>query len=110
MKDLSPKDVRDLLGRRAFAALKDALSPRALARLWPSLQPLERAACWRLLPAADVAAAAKALPAAARWDAYLASSVDCVAPLLEDAPLGARALFRAPTKRESALLRAGLSR
>jgi hypothetical protein len=110
LKDLSPKDVSDLLGRRAFAALKDALSPRALARLWPALAPLERAACWRLLPAADLAAAVKALPAAARWEAYQASSTECAAPLLEDAPLGARALFRAPTKREAALLRAGLSK
>lgn len=110
LKDLTPKDVRDLLGRRAFAALKDALTPRALARLWPALAPLERAACWRLIRPADVAAAAKALSAVARWEAYQASSVECAAPLLEDAPLGARSLFRAPTKREAVLLRGMLAR
>ena len=86
-----------------------AAAPARLAKLWPALTPLERAACWRLLPPAAVAAAAKALPAAARWEAYLASSVDCVAPYLEGSPLGARDCFRAPTRREAALLRAGLA-
>ncbi|MBI5246536.1 MAG: hypothetical protein HY923_05100 [Elusimicrobia bacterium] len=102
--------VRALVSRRAFAELKAALSaePARLAGLWPKLSPLERAVCWRLLPPKSLAAAAKALPAAARWEAYLASSIDCVAPLLEDAHIGARAHFRAPTRREAALLRAEL--
>ncbi len=108
---LTPTFIRAALSRRAFAELREALavSPAALARSWPALTPLERAACWRLLPPIAVAAAVKALPAAARWEAYLASSVDCAAPLLEDAPLGARKYFRAPTRREAALLRAGIS-
>ncbi len=109
---LTPASTRSALERRAFAELKESLasSPSRLARLWPALTPLERAACWRLLPPAAVAAAAKALPAAARWEAYQASSVDCLAPYLEDAPLGARDLFRAPTRREAALLRKGLAK
>jgi hypothetical protein len=104
--------TRSALERRAFSELKEALgaSPSRLAKLWPALTPLERAACWRLLPPAAVAAAAKALPAAAKWEAYLASSIDCLAPYLEDAPLGARDLFRAPTRREAALLRAGIAK
>ena len=102
--------IRALLSRRAFAELRDALavSPERLARLWPKLAPLERAACWRLLPPAALAPAAMAMSTAARWEAYQASSVDCVAPYLEDAPLGARELFRAPTRREAALLRSGI--
>lgn len=109
---LTPAAARSALERRAFAELKAALaaSPSRLAKLWPALTPLERAACWRLLPPASVAAAAKALPAAARWEAYQASSIDCAAPYLEDAPLGARDHFRAPTRREAALLRAGIAR
>jgi len=108
---LTPTSARAALSRRAFAELKAALaaSPRALARLWPKLTPLERAACWRLLPASALPAAARALPLAARWEAYLSSSVDCAAPLLEGAALGARALFRVPTRREAALLRRGIS-
>lgn len=106
----TPASIRAALSRRAFAELREALavSPAVLARLWPGLTALERAACWRLLPPHAVAAAAKALPAAARWEAYLASSTDCAAPLLEGAPLGARKYFRAPTRREAALLRAGI--
>jgi len=106
---LTPASARAALERRAFPELKQALAarPARLAKLWPALTPLERAACWRLLPPGCVAAAAKALPAAARWEAYQASSIDCLAPYLEDAPLGARDCFRAPTRREAALLRAG---
>ncbi|MEK7234573.1 MAG: hypothetical protein AAB268_12210 [Elusimicrobiota bacterium] len=109
---LTPASTRDALERRSFSELKAALaaSPARLAKLWPALTPLERAACWRLLPSGALAAAAKALPAAARWEAYLASSVDCVAPYLEDAPLGAREYFREPTRREAALLRAGIGK
>ncbi len=109
--NLTPAAARFALSRRAFAELKDALaaSPRALARLWPRLSPLERAACWRLLPPSAVAGAAAALPKSARWEAYLASSVDCAAPLLEGAAPGLRSLFRAPTRREAALLRKGLA-
>jgi hypothetical protein len=107
----SPSSTRSALGRRAFAEVKAALaaSPRSLARLWPALSPLERAACWRLLPSAALPAAAAAMTKEMRWEAYLASSVDCAAPLLEDAPLGAREHFRAWTKREAALLRKGLA-
>lgn len=107
---LTPAYVRAELERRAFLELKAALaaSPARLAKLWPKLAPLERAACWRLLPSGDIAAAAKALSSSARWEAYQASSVDCLAPYLEDAPLGARKYFRAPTRREAALLRAGI--
>lgn len=109
---LTPAATRAALERRAFAELKAALaaSPSRLAKLWPALTPLERAACWRLLPPEAVAAAAKALSAAAKWEAYQASSVECLAPYLEDAPLGARERFRAPTRREAALLRAGIKR
>ncbi len=109
---LTTSSTRAALERRAFSELREALalSPARLARLWPALTPLERAACWRLLPAGAVAAAAKALSAAARWEAYQASSIDCLAPYLEDAPLGARKYFRAPTRREAALLRAGIAK
>lgn len=109
---LTPSFARAALARRAFSELKEALaaSPARLARLWPSLNALERAACWRLLPAKSLAAAAKALPPAARWDAYQASSIDCLAPYLENAHIGDRKHFRAPTRREAALLRAGLAR
>ncbi len=109
---LTPASTRDALARRAFAELQIALGdwPSRLAKLWPALTPMERAACWRLLPSTAVAAAAKALSRAARWEAYQASSVDCLAPYLEDAPLGARTYFRAPTRREAALLRAGISK
>ncbi|PIR15084.1 MAG: hypothetical protein COV48_16300 [Elusimicrobia bacterium CG11_big_fil_rev_8_21_14_0_20_64_6] len=107
---MTPASARSALARRAFSELRDALAarPARLAALWPALTPLERAACWRLLPSSGIAAAMKALPAAARWEAYLASSVDCVAPYLEDSPLGARKLFRAPTRREAALLLVGI--
>lgn len=107
---LTPARARDFLSRRDFADLKRALSaepPSALARLWPALKPLERAACWRLVPSARLAAVAKALPKAARWEAYQSQAIECLAPLLEDAPL-ARSLFRAPTRREAALLSRGL--
>lgn len=109
---LTPASTRAMLERRAFPELKRALaaSPARLAKLWPALAPLERAACWRLLPPDRLAAAAKALPSAAKWEAYQASSIDCLAPYLEDAPLGARECFRAPTRREAALLRAGIKR
>lgn len=109
---LTPAWTRSALERRAFAELKAALaaSPARLAKLWPALTPLERAACWRLLPPAALSAAAKGLSAAAKWEAYQAASLDCLAPYLEDAPLGARDFFRAPTRREAALLRAGISR
>ncbi|MBI4061476.1 MAG: hypothetical protein HY403_08610 [Elusimicrobia bacterium] len=109
---LTPASTRAALGRRAFAELQAALAaaPASLARLWPALTPLERAACWRLLPPNAVVPAAKALSAAARWEAYQAAAIECAAPYLEDAPLGARGYFRAPTRREAALLRAGLSR
>lgn len=108
---LTAAAARAALERRAFPELKAALAaaPSRLGTLWPALTPLERAACWRLLPPEGLAAAAKALPAAARWEAYQASSIECLAPILEDAPLGARAFFRAPTRREAALLRAGLT-
>lgn len=107
---LTPAATRAALERRAFSELKDALAaaPSRLAKLWPALTPLERAACWRLLPPSAVAAAAKSLPSTARWEAYQASSIDCLAPYFEDAPLGARKYFRAPTRREAALLRAGI--
>lgn len=109
---LTPAATRAALERRAFGELKAALaaSPSRLAKLWPSLTPLERAACWRLLPPAALSVAAKALSAAARWEAYQASSNGCLAPLLEDSPLGARDLFREPTRREAALLRSGMAR
>lgn len=109
---LTASSTRAALERRAFSELREALAlfPARLARLWPALTPLERAACWRLLPSGSVAAAAKALSAAARWEAYQASSIDCVAPYLEDAPLGARKYFRAPTRREAALLRSGIAK
>ena len=109
---LTTAATRALLSRRAFAELKAALaiSPARLVKLWPTLTPLERAASWRLLPPKALGPVARALPPAARWEAYLASSVDCVAPFLEGAPLGARAFFRAPTRREAALLRAGLAK
>lgn len=109
---LTPAATRAALERRAFSDLQAALaaSPARLAKLWPALTPLERAACWRLLPPGAVAAAAKALSAAARWEAYQASSIDCAAPYLEDAPLGARKYFRAATRREAALLRAGIAK
>jgi hypothetical protein len=112
LDSLTAAQVRSALAGRAFAELKSALTdePARLAKLWPELAPLERAACWLLLPPGAVAAAAKALSAAARWEAYQASSVDCVAPYLEDAPLGARKYFREPTRRESVLLRAGIKR
>ncbi len=104
--------VRAWLGRRDFIDLKAALTaaPTSLAKLWPRLTPLERAACWRLLPPQSLAVAAKALSVAARWEAYQASSVDCLAPYLEDAHIGDRKYFRAPTRREAALLRAGISK
>ena len=109
---LSVASTRDALARRAFAELKAALAatPSRLAKLWPAMTPLERAVCWRLLPPSAVAGVAKALPAAARWEAYQASSIDCVAPYLENAPLGARKFFREMTKREAALLRAGIAK
>ncbi len=109
---LTPASTRAALERRAFCELQAALAshPARLARLWPALTALERAACWRLLPPGAVAAAVKALPAAARWEAYQASSIECAAPYLEDAPLGARKYFREPTRREAALLRGGMSR
>jgi hypothetical protein len=109
---LTPLSTRAALERRAFAELKTAFAaaPARLAKLWPALTPLERAACWRLLPSGALAAAARALPSAARWEAYLASSVDCAAPYLESAPFGARKLFRTPTRREAALLRASIAR
>lgn len=102
--------VRDALRRRAFPELKEALAaePARLGALWPKLTPLERAACWRLLPASSLPEAVKALPAGARWEAYQASSTECAAPLLEGAALGSRSLFRAWTRREAALLRAGI--
>lgn len=111
-RTLTVASARAALERRAFAELREALSsfPSRLGRLWPALTPLERAACWRLLPPAAVAPAARSLSAAARWEAYQASSIDCLAPYLEDAALGAREHFRAPTRREAALLRAGISR
>jgi len=107
---LTLASTRAALERCAFAELKASLAvaPAHLAKLWPDLTPLERAACWLLLPPAAVAPAAKALSAAARWEAYQTSSIDCAAPYLEDAPLGAREHFRAPTRREAALLRSGL--
>jgi hypothetical protein len=107
---LAATSVRALLSRRAFAELREALtaSPTRLGELWPKLAALERAACWRLLPTTALATAAKSLAPAARWEAYLASSTECVAPLLEDAHIGARAFFRKPTRREAALLRAGI--
>jgi hypothetical protein len=109
---LTPASTRDALARRAFPELKAALaaSPARLGKLWPALTPLERAACWRLLPPDAVAPAAKALSAAACWEAYQASSIECIAPYLEDAPLDARKNFRPPTKREAALLRAGIAK
>lgn len=102
--------TRAALMRRDLARLKEALrrSPRSLSFLWPRLTPLERAACWRLLPASSLPAAARRLTPAARWQAYLSAPVECLAPFLEDAPKGARKLFRAPTSREAALLRRGL--
>lgn len=108
---LTPARVRSALERRAFSALKEelALAPDALARLWPKLSALDRAACWRLLPPAALPAAVKAMSPAARWEAYQASSIDCVAPYLEDGALGARRSFRAPTRREASLLRASLA-
>lgn len=111
-ENLTPASVRAALERRAFAELKAALaaSPLRLAKLWSKLTPLERAACWRLLPAASISAAAKSLSGAARWEAYQTSSIDCVAPYLENSPLGARKCFREMTKREAALLRAGITK
>lgn len=109
---LTLASARAALERRAFAELKAALaaSPARLGQLWPELSPLERAACWLLLPPSAVALAAKSLSSSARWEAYQASSIDCAAPYLEDAPLGAREHFRAPTRREAALLRAGIAK
>lgn len=111
-ESLTPASIRAALERRAFAELQKALAaaPARLARLWRALSALERAACWRLLPPDALAPAAKALGASARWEAYQASSIDCAAPYLEDAPLGARRYFRAPTRREAALLRAGIAK
>lgn len=103
--------TRDLLSRRDFADLKRALAAApasTLARLWPGLKPVERAACWRLISPARLAAVVETLPRAARWEAYLAQDAACLAPLLEEAPL-ARPLFRAPTRREAALLARSLA-
>lgn len=110
MPDATPSSVKSALSRRAFAELKLSLAaaPSRLGALWPKLSPLERAACWRLLPPEALSAASKSLTPAARWEAYQASSTDCAAPLLEDARLGDRALFRAWTKREASLLKAGI--
>lgn len=109
---LTASSVRAALSRKAFLQLREALgaSTGSLARLWPELSPLERAACWRLLPARALPAAVRALRPAARWQAFLSAPIECLAPLLEDAPLGARKFFRAPTRREAALLRAELAR
>lgn len=109
---LTAASARAALKRRAFDELKRALAaaPARLGKLWPALTPLERVACWRLLPSRAVAAAATALSAAARWEAYQASCVDCMAPYLEDAPRSAREHFRAPTRREAGLLRARILR
>lgn len=111
-KTPTPASVRAALSRRAFAELREALAaaPAALSKLWPALTPLERAACWRLLPPEAVTSAAKSLTSAARWEAYQASSIECVAPYLEDAPLDARSFFRNPTHREAALLRKGIGK
>lgn len=110
MPDATPSSVKSALSRRAFAEVKASLAaaPSRLGALWPKLTPLERAACWRLLPPEALAAAARSLSPAARWEAYQASSTECAAPLLEDAPLGARALFRAWTRREAVLLKKGI--
>jgi hypothetical protein len=109
---LTSSSIRTALALGEFALLREDLSasPSSLARLWPKLTPLERAACWRLLPALRLSAAAKELNADACWEAYQASSIECLAPLLEDAPASARKFFRAPSHREAALLRSGLSR
>ena len=109
---MTPAFAKAALARRAFSELKDALaeSPARLAKLWPALTPLERAACWRLLPPAAVAPAVMALSPAARWDAYQAWSIECLAPYLEDAPLDSRSIFRKMTRREALLLRAGIAK
>jgi hypothetical protein len=108
---LTPALAREYLSRRDFADLKRALAAApasSLARLWPALKPVERAACWRLVAPSRLAAVVMALPKSARWEAYLAQDTACLAPLLEEAPL-ARSLFRAPTRRESALLSRSLA-
>ena len=111
MPSLSSSSIRASLRRRDFAALKAALTaePAALSRLWPKLNALERAACWRLLPSSALSETIRSLPRGALWQAYLSSPLGCLAPLLANAPAGARRFFRAPAAREAALLRARLS-
>lgn len=109
---ISPAVVRDAVSRRAFSELADRLraaGPQALAETWPKLAPLEALACWRLLSAHDARVAAPLLPKDGRWLAYMGAPLEALAPLLEDAPLGARRLFRRPSTRETALLRKSLS-
>lgn len=107
---MTAASTRSALERHAYGELKSALTaaPARLGKLWPALTPLERAACWLLLPPKSVAAAAESLSASARWEAYQTSSVDCLAPLLEGSV--SRDFFRSPTRREAALLRAGIAK
>jgi len=104
--------VRSALARRDVRALARAAreaGPDVLARAWPKLPPLGRVAAFRALDARAAARAFAALSADGRWLAYLGSSSEGAAPLLEGASAAAKRSLRRPSSRERAAMRRALS-
>ena len=104
--------MRGALARRDVPALVRAArsaGPVALARAWPALTAVGRVAAFRALDARAAAKLFAALPNDARWLAYLGTTSEGAAPLLERAPASARRLLRRFSARELAAMRRALA-
>jgi hypothetical protein len=114
---VSNKTLRDAicsaLSRRDVGALARAArsaGPDEIARAWPALTSVGRVAAFRSLDAAAAARLFAALPDDGRWLAYLGSTSEGAATLLEDASPAERRALRRPTAREVAAMRRVLAR
>ncbi len=109
------------LARRLSAALKkrDAAGlaraargagPEALVRVWADIPPTARVAAFRALPPRLRARAFAALDGGGRWLAYLGSTSEGAAPLLDGAPASLRHSFPLAGARAAAAMRRALAR
>jgi len=112
-RSLFSASIRACVARRDLAALSRvvrAAGADALVAAWPSLSPLERLASFKMLPRRDAAAAFSGLDPDGRWLAFLGAPAESVAPLLEDAPRGARRSLRRVCAAEREAMRRAQSR
>lgn len=113
LPSLFAADVRACVARRDLAALSRsvrAAGADALVAAWPLLSPLERLASFKTLSRGGAAEAFAGLDCDGRWLVFLGAPTESVAPLLGDAPRGARRSLRRVRAAEREAMRRTLRR